>query len=153
MEEREKPAQVGREERGRAFIPVRRRTDSLKNCQQLRASFLPSFLPTSSRSSFSRLHLPKRNLFIYLSLSRKARSIIDRSNLSSSGLFSLESVLTQIRIRGWLEGDKKVRGGGEREGRREKQEESDYALKLFPRALKEAIIANVNRGGKGGGYV
>ena len=59
---------MGREERGRAFIPVRRRTDSLKNCQQLRASFLPSFLPTSSRSSFSRLRLPKRNLFIYLSL-------------------------------------------------------------------------------------
>ena len=127
---------MGREERGRAFIPVRRRTDSLKNCQQLRASFLPSFLPSyspSSRSSFSRLHLPKRNLFIYLSLSRKARSIIDRSNLSSSGLFSLESVLTQIR--GWLEGDKKVRGGGER-GKKGKTRRKRLRVETFSARVK-----------------
>lgn len=40
------------EERRRAFIPVRRRTDSLKNCQQL-PCFLPSFLPSYSPSSLS----------------------------------------------------------------------------------------------------
>lgn len=81
MEEREKPAQVGREERGRAFIPVRRRTDSLKNCQQLRASFLPSFLPTLLLLvPLSRVFicLNEIYLFISLSLEKRDRSSIDR---------------------------------------------------------------------------
>lgn len=83
MEEREKPAQVGREERGRAFIPVRRRTDSLKNCQQLRASFLPSFLPTLLLLvPLSRVFIRLNEIYLFISLSllleKRDRSSIDR---------------------------------------------------------------------------
>lgn len=80
MEEREKPAQVGREERGRAFIPVRRRTDSLKNCQQLRASFLPSFLPTLLLLvPLSRVFICLNEIYLFISLSCLKSEIDHRS--------------------------------------------------------------------------